>query len=110
MKEFCNKNIKWIAIILFILLTFKSCQSCTRNSTIEYNKNNYEIVIDSLNNELINMSDIIKLQHDTIEMYKFQLSIMETNNKELKESNKYYQNTNRVLVNTNKNLTNKTEE
>lgn len=109
MKNFYNKYSKWITIVLFILLSFKSCQSCSRNSIIEYNKNSYEIIIDSLNNELMNISNIIKLQHDTIEMYKFQLNIMETNNKELKESNKYYQNTNRVLVNTNKELSNKTE-
>jgi hypothetical protein len=68
------------------------------------------MIVDSLENTLSLKCDTIKCLRDSINMYGFQLGVIEDNNKALKEANKYYMNTNKKLVDTNKNLSNKTEE
>lgn len=104
MKELYKKYINWIIVFLICLCCFKSCQSCSRGRSLDYQKYSYEYVIDSLNKDIIHYQDTIKSQQDTIKIYQIQLNIMDENNKMLKESNKYFQNTNRTLINTNKEL------
>lgn len=111
MKKFYQKYINWIVIVLFCLYGLKSCQSCSRQRTIDYSKSKFEIIEDSLQSEISKLKDTIRYQKDTIKIYKFQLSIIGENNKMLKEANKYFQTTNNTLVNTNKELSlNKIEQ
>lgn len=109
-KDLYNKYIHWIVIVLFVLLCFKGCQSCSRNRKVEYNKTQYEYVVDSLTNTIGFKNDTIHILNDSIAMYKYKLGLVEDNNKMLKESNKHYRNANTKLADANKNLSNKKEE
>ena len=55
-QEFFEKNIKWFALVFFILFLFKSVQSCNRNmgTTIKTKKDSH--TIDSLSKEVYNLS------------------------------------------------------
>jgi hypothetical protein len=109
MKEFYKKYKNWFVVILFFLFGLKSCQSCSRQRSIEYNKIKYEHVIDSLQVLIESKNDTITSQQNNLKIYKVNLGLVEDSNKALRESNKRFQSTNRVLVYVNKNLSNKTE-
>lgn len=115
-KDLYNKYIHWIVIILFILLMFKGCQSCSRDRKIEYNQSQYrqsEIMlmesIDSINNVIQYRNQQIDSLHSIIVNKDFQLNILNNELEELKETVKHYRDTNTTLINTNRELTNKTE-
>lgn len=57
-----------IAIIcaLILLLAGKSCQSCSRERIIGYQKNHYEQVVDSLKTDLQTANDSIKILNTEI--------------------------------------------
>lgn len=104
-KEFYNKYINWIVIILICLVMIKGCQNCTGRRQMEFNEikstqiyDSLNITIDSLNKQVDSLNEVISLKDKDIEYLK-------STNENLKTSNKYYQNTNNMLINTNKKLT-----
>jgi hypothetical protein len=48
--QFFEKNMKWIALALLFLLTFKSVQSCNRSMRLNITSGDYIHQIDSLEN------------------------------------------------------------
>lgn len=109
-KEVYHKYIHWIVILLFVLLSFKSCQSCSRDRALKYQTVQYQQNIDSLSTQIVEKIDTIYILKDSIKMYRYKLGIVEDNNRALKESNRHYRSTNSRLVDANKNLSNKKEE
>lgn len=104
-KEFYNKYVNWIVIVLICLVMIKGCQSCVRGRRVEFNKirteqisDSLNMTIDSLNVQIDSLNKIISLKDKDIEYLK-------ATNKNLETSNKYYKNTNSTLINTNKKLT-----
>ena len=47
-QQFFSKNLKWIALIIFILFIFKTVQSCNRDMSLNMTKGEYIYQIDSL--------------------------------------------------------------
>lgn len=104
-KEFYNKYINWIVIVLICLVMVKGCQSCTGRRQVEFNEikteqmsDSLNITIDSLNRQIDSLNKVISLKDKDIEHLK-------ATNETLEASNNYYRNTNNTLINTNKKLT-----
>ena len=104
-KEFYNKYINWIVIVLICLVMVKGCQSCTGKRQVEFNEikteqmsDSLNITIDSLNRQIDSLNKVISLKDKDIEYLK-------VTNETLEASNKYYRSTNNTLINTNKKLT-----
>lgn len=104
-KEFYNKYINWIVIVLICLVMVKGCQSCTGKRQVEFNEikteqmsDSLNITIDSLNRQIDSLNKVISLKDKDIEHLK-------ATNETLEASNKYYRSTNNTLINTNKKLT-----
>lgn len=104
-KEFYNKYVNWVVIILICLVMVKGCQSCSGKRQIEFNEikteqisDSLNITIDSLNRQIDSLNKVISLKDKDIEYLK-------ATNETLEASNKYYRNTNNTLINTNKKLT-----
>ena len=107
MKEFIHRYYNTIICFLLCIFLLKSCQSCNRQKTIEYNQYNYELELDSISN--LNdyyKSEIMALQ-DSISKYKIHVEQLNDKIDILKSSNNHFQRTNRILINTNSNLSNK---
>jgi hypothetical protein len=47
-QQFFSKNLKWIALIIFVLFIFKTAQSCNRGMSLNMSKGEYINQIDSL--------------------------------------------------------------
>lgn len=104
-KEFYNKYVNWVVIILICLVMVKGCQSCSGRRQVEFNEIKIEqisdslnITIDSLNRQIDSLNKVISLKDKDIEY-------LNAANETLEASNKYYRNTNNTLINTNKKLT-----
>lgn len=110
MKRLYNKYVNYIVITFFVLLGFKSCQSCSRQETIEWQAAKHEAQIDSLNNTLDGCISDIGVLQDSIEMYRFKMGLIEKDNKRLTESNQQIQSNNTALINTNNRIINKVEK
>lgn len=110
MKQLYNKYVNYIVIALFVLLGLKSCQSCSRQRTIEWQTTKYEAQIDTLNNTIDNYIGDIKVLEDSIEMYRFKMGLIEKDNERLVESNQRIQRNNTTLINTNNQIINKERE
>lgn len=51
-KDFLKTRSTWIIIILLVLLTMKSCQSCNRKQDVLFLNHQTELVVDSLQSEI----------------------------------------------------------
>lgn len=125
MKKIYQKYKDWFVVGLLMLFCLKSCQSCSKSRTIEFNdKKNIElidsinaknsIIVDSLKQDIYILNDSIDSMNTDIQIYlsKIQslegtIDIYKDENQNLKANNKHYRNTNQVLVNTNKQIINK---
>lgn len=125
MRKIYQKYKDWFVVGLLMLFCFKSCQSCSKSRTIEFNdKKNIElinsintknsIIVDSLKQDIYILNDSIDHMNTDIQIYlsKIQslegtIDIYKDENQNLKANNKHYRNTNQVLVNTNKQIINK---
>ena len=67
-EQFFTKNMKWIALILFVLFLFKSVQSCSRGMSTSMSEKEYNHTIDSLQNK-------IATDNAAIEKLKFELKL-----------------------------------
>lgn len=117
MKEWYNKYKNYIVIALLVLLGLKSCQSCSRNRTIEFNNIKHTELVDSLKNELVladkeidSLRYDIKIYKGINDLYVDEISRLNNTIDQYKEDNRHYRNTNRVLVNTNNQIINKEKE
>lgn len=104
MRKFIDKYYLWIVIVLAVLLFFKNCQSCTRGRTIEFNEISYELIIDSMKNDINDYKSKIQSLKDSIGLYKTKNEQLQDKIEILQSSNKYFQQTNKTLINTNKEL------
>lgn len=104
-KEFYKKYINYIVIVLIGMVMIKGCQCCNKDRQMVYKSSQYEIIIDSLNNNIDSLSKEIDALKDTNVLYINEIKNLTKNNKSLNEANRYYRNTNNTLVNTNKKLT-----
>ena len=68
-----QKNLKWICLVLFIMLTLKCCQSCAKTNEIEFAKQSHEQVTDSLEKEILYRDTQIMLYKDSINVLKNQI-------------------------------------
>lgn len=114
LKCIYNKYKNIIVGILLVLLCFKSCQSCSRNKTIEFNDKKNIVLVDSLKNHISILNEDIDSMRNDINIYineiqtlNSTINIYKDANQILKDDNKHYRNTNRVLVNTNNQIINK---
>ena len=110
MKEWYKKYVNYIVISLFVLLGFKSCQSCSRQRSSEWQAIQYEAKIDTLDRLLQDSYRTIEVLTDSIDMYKFRMDLVESNNKQLLESNRNIQRNNTTLINANNHIINKYRE
>lgn len=99
MKKFYNKYKNVIVIVLFILLLFKSCQSCGRANQNEWIAMQYEHQLDSIDSILTCYKIDNDAMLDTIMLYKSALgyselekNILKKNNETLIKSNRYIRN------------------
>jgi len=67
-QQFFSKNMKWIVLILFILLLFKTIQSCNRETFLDISSKTYIVQIDSLKKQT-------QIYHDSIKQLNFNLKI-----------------------------------
>lgn len=58
-KNFLKTKSTWIIIVLLVLFTLKSCQSCNRRQEISFMKQQTELVVDSLNSEISTRDSVI---------------------------------------------------
>lgn len=104
-KEFYNKYVNWVVIILICLVMVKGCQSCSGRRQIEFNEIKTEQISDSLNITIYSLNRQIDSLNKVISLKDKDIEYLRTTNETLEASNKYYRNTNNTLINTNKRLT-----
>lgn len=117
MKKIYQKYKDWFVVGLMMLLCLKSCQSCSRSRTIEFNDKKHIEIVDSLRRDIMVLDkQLTDIKNDTI-LYLSKINSLESTiemykeeNRGLKDDNKHYRNTNRVLVNTNNQIINKDKE
>jgi hypothetical protein len=71
-QNFLEKNMRWIALVLLILLMFKFIQGCNRNMGTTIREKQTTHIIDSLNTKYNNLE---KESTTTIESLKFELKL-----------------------------------
>jgi ATP-dependent exoDNAse (exonuclease V) alpha subunit len=71
-EQFFTKNMRWIALCLFLLLCIKSIQSCNRNMSNNIAQKEYIHTIDSLNNKY---NTLEKQTIETVSQLKFELKL-----------------------------------
>jgi len=71
-EQFFSKNLKWIALCLFLLLCFKYIQGCNRQMGYSINKKEYIHTIDSLQNKYLTLE---KECNDTTKKLSFELTL-----------------------------------
>lgn len=97
--ELIKKYYIGIIVFLCIILLLKSCQSCTRNNTIEYNKHIYENSIDSLNEIIKIFNDSILLLNNNNIILNNELQNCKKETERIISINKQYQRNNNKLIN-----------
>jgi hypothetical protein len=71
-QNFFEKNMRWIALVLLILLMFKFIQGCNRNMGTTIREKQATHIIDSLNTKYQNLE---KESTATVESLKFELKL-----------------------------------
>ena len=100
-----KNKFKLISIVLLVLLTFKTCESCRRGSTIQWERYNNKVVVDSLHGVIDILESDILVLGDSIKKLNYQISSLDTEKRILYETNKSQLSTNRELIKTlNKNI------
>jgi hypothetical protein len=70
--QFFDKNMKWFALVLVLLLVFKSVQSCNRNMRLNMSSGQYVHQIDSLKRDYSNLD---REYNDTVKKLNFELKL-----------------------------------
>lgn len=100
-----KNKFKLASIVLLVLLAFKSCESCRRSSTIQWERHNNKVLVDSLHHMIDILESDILVLGDSIKKLNYQISSLDTEKQILYETNKSQLNTNRELIKTlNKNI------
>ena len=100
-----KNKFKLISIVLLVLLTFKTCESCRRGSTIQWERHNNKVLVDSLHGVINVLENDILVLGDSIRKLNYQISNLDTEKQILYETNKSQLSTNRELIKTlNKNI------
>ena len=106
-KEFYNKYKDWFLIVLLILLSFKSCQSCSKTRQLEYQETQNTFLMDSMIYIQDNLNNKIDSLDRELIIYKLQSETLKEFNNSLKETNSNLSKSNKNLSETNKSLINK---
>lgn len=93
-----KKNLKWIAVALFVMYVLKSCQSCSKSNELTFQKQKYEAVIDSLGIELQYKDIQIINYQDSVNVLKNQITNNNTLIESLNNDKKNYQKINERLA------------
>lgn len=94
------KSHPWILVCaLGFLLCCKSCQSCSRQRTIEYNQAQYEHQIDSIRADLSRANDSIKILNIELDNLKERYNIVEGTLEHTRTTNQSLIRSNNVLSN-----------
>ena len=80
-EQFFSKNLKWFFLIMLVLFTFKSIQSCNRKTIINMGSKQYIVQIDSLKKEYYNYKETTQ---DSIKKLNFELKLA---NEQVKAAN-----------------------
>lgn len=99
MRKFYKKYKNVIVIILFTLLLFKSCQSCSRANQNEWMAMQYEHQLDSIDSVLTCYKINNDAMQDTITLYKSALNHVELEKDMLKKNNETLIKSNRYIRN-----------
>ena len=95
-----KNKFKILSIVLFVLLVFKSCESCRRDNNLRWERFNNTAVVDSLERVIgILESDILVL-NDSVKKLNYQISSLDIEKRILYETNKTQSNTNKELIRT----------
>ena len=94
-----------IAIIcaLILLLAGKSCQSCSRGRSLDYQKTQYEHVVDSLKSVNRGLNADLQLMGDSIKILNTEISALKEMNGMMQGSLDHARQTNTTLAKTIKN-------
>ena len=71
-SAFFEKNLKWFALVLLLLLLFKFMQGCNRNMGYSIKEKNYVHVIDSINTKYNSLKEE---SQDSIKKLNFELRL-----------------------------------
>lgn len=111
--EWVKRNNKLIIICLLVLLMLKGCNSCTTERRYEYNINQYEIQIDSLQNviekQTIEYNDIIDSLSERIHILESNNSLLQNAVNDARKDIEYQRRVNSGLMDVTKNLSNNNE-
>lgn len=110
MKKLYSKYINWIVILLFILFSFKTCQSCSRSRQLEYMQSTTTETIKYYRDTLTIYKDSLNMYRDSLRLQTVEIYYLNDKIKTLKGSNTYLRNTNRGLIKVNEKLSNKEEK
>ena len=103
MKNLYQKYINWIVILLVVLCSFKTCQSCSRSRQLEY--------LQSIQIETVeSYKDTLNIYKDSLKLKQIEVTYLNDKIKSLKGSNAYLRNTNKGLIKVNEKLSNKEEK
>lgn len=108
-KELYKKYINWIVIILLVLCSFKTCQSCSRSRQLEYKQSIANETIGYYIDTLSIYKDSLNLYKDSIRIKTIEIYYLNDKIKTLKGSNVYLRNTNKDLIKFNERISNKNE-
>lgn len=103
MKNLYQKYINWIVILLVVLCSFKTCQSCSRSRQLEYLQS---IQIETTES----YKDTLNIYKDSLKLKQIEVTYLNDKIKSLKGSNAYLRNTNKGLIKVNEKLSNKEEK
>ena len=103
MKNLYQKYINWIVILLVVLCSFKTCQSCSRSRQLEYLQS---IQIETMES----YKDTLNIYKDSLKLKQIEVTYLNDKIKSLKGSNAYLRNTNKGLIKVNEKLSNKEEK
>ena len=104
-REFYNRYINWIVVVLVCLVMIKGCKSCTIEREMIYNNIKTEQIIDSLSSTIISLNNEIDSLNNVIDLNNKDIEYLKVSNNTLGQANKYYRDANNTLVNTNRKLT-----
>ena len=110
MKNLYQKYINWIVIILIVLCSFKTCQSCSRSRQLDYIQSNTSETIGYYIDTLNVYKDSLNMYKDSLRVKTIEVYYLNDKIKTLKGSNAYLRNTNKGLIKVNEKLSNKEEK
>lgn len=96
--NFIKKYCFTIICVLVILFAGKSCQSCSRGRTLDYERVQHEQVVDSLKHVTQTLNADLQLSNDSIKLLNAEISALKEMNGMMQGSLDHARQTNNSLV------------